>query len=90
MKGIIIIYVDDFLLIGEEQTIKQVVATVQAEWKTSDLTFLRPGHPLRFLGMELELSRARMGRRSTSISGDISRRFCGLTILARRRRTKFP
>ena len=31
MKGIIIIYVDDFLLIGEEQTIKQVVATVQAE-----------------------------------------------------------
>ncbi|CAE7210799.1 GIP [Symbiodinium sp. CCMP2592] len=56
IKALVIIYVDDILLLGEEETIREVAETIQGEWKTSGLAFLRPGHPLRFLGMELEIN----------------------------------
>ena len=55
IKGVVIIYVDDILLLGEEDVIRMVAATIQCEWRTSDLTFLRPGSSIRFLGMELEM-----------------------------------
>ena len=55
-KALIIIYVDDFLLLGEEETVRGMAATIQREWKTSELTILRPGQPLRFLGMELSVN----------------------------------
>ena len=51
-----IIYVDDILLLGKEEDIKVVATTIQEEWKTSNLAFLRPGAPIRFLGMELEVN----------------------------------
>ncbi|CAE7387258.1 unnamed protein product [Symbiodinium microadriaticum] len=56
VKALIIIYVDDFLLLGEEETVRGMAATIQREWKTSELTILRPGQPLRFLGMELSVN----------------------------------
>ena len=56
VKAVIIIYVDDFLLLGEEETVRDMAATIQREWKTSELTILRPEQPLRFLGMELSVN----------------------------------
>ena len=56
VKALIIIYVDDFLLLGEEETVREMAATIQREWKTSELTILRPEQPLRFLGMELSVN----------------------------------
>ena len=56
IRALIIIYVDDILLMGEEEMIRGVVATIQKEWNTSPLTFLLPGEPIRFLGTELEMS----------------------------------
>ncbi|CAE7780733.1 unnamed protein product, partial [Symbiodinium sp. CCMP2456] len=56
VKAVIIIYVDDLLLLGEEELIKDIATTVQREWKTSELMILRPRQPLRFLGMELEVN----------------------------------
>ncbi|CAE6952631.1 Papst2 [Symbiodinium sp. CCMP2592] len=56
MKALIIIYVDDMLIIGMQEAVKEVANLVQGVWATSPLTFLRPGNPLRFLGMELSMS----------------------------------
>ena len=56
IRAIVIIYVDDILLLGTEEDIKVVATTIQEEWKTSNLAFLRPGAPIRFLGMELEVN----------------------------------
>ena len=56
IRALIIIYVDDILLMGEEEMIRGVVATIQKEWNTSPLTFLLPGEPIGFLGTELEMS----------------------------------
>eukprot|EP00439_Symbiodinium_sp_Y106_P071403 s703_g12.t2 len=56
IKALIIIYVDDILLMGEEETVRGIAETIQKEWTTSPLTFLRPGEPIRFLGTELEIS----------------------------------
>ncbi|CAE7266511.1 unnamed protein product, partial [Symbiodinium sp. KB8] len=56
IKAVIVIYVDDFLLLGEEETVKGIATTIQREWKTSELSILRPGQPLRFLGMELTVN----------------------------------
>ena len=56
IMAVIIFYVDDFMIIGPEPTVKKLAETIQAMWKTSPLTFLTPQSPIRFLGMELELS----------------------------------
>ena len=53
--AVIIIYVDDFMLLGEETTIREVAKAIQKIWGTSELVVLRPGSPIRFLGMELQL-----------------------------------
>ncbi|CAE7035334.1 unnamed protein product [Symbiodinium sp. CCMP2592] len=56
LKALIIIYVDDILIIGMENAVMEVATLVQGVWATSPLTFLRPGNPLRFLGMELTVT----------------------------------
>ena len=56
--ALIIIYVDDILLLGEEATIRGIAETIQQVWRTSELAFLTPTTPLRFLGMELEVDDA--------------------------------
>ncbi|CAE7622475.1 unnamed protein product [Symbiodinium sp. CCMP2592] len=56
VSAVIIIYVDDIMLIGPEATVRTLSDAIQALWKTSPLTFLTPSSPIRFLGMELELS----------------------------------
>ena len=55
MVALVIIYVDDIVLIGEEETIKMLAKEIQKVWKTSELSILRPGRPVRVLGMELEV-----------------------------------
>ena len=48
--AMVIIYVDDILLIGEEVVIHQLASEIQKMWRTSELSILRPGHPIRVLG----------------------------------------
>ena len=55
-KAVIVIYVDDILIIGMEDAVKEIATLVQGLWATSPLTFLRRDSPLRFLGMELSLA----------------------------------
>ena len=55
VMGVLICYVDDFLLLSQEQTIRELAETIQQTWKTSPLAILRHGEPVRFLGMELHL-----------------------------------
>ncbi|CAE7334978.1 GIP [Symbiodinium sp. CCMP2592] len=55
IRALIIIYVDDILLMGEESVVRDVASKIQEEWTTSPLTFLRPGEPIRFLGTEMEV-----------------------------------
>ncbi|CAE7691320.1 GIP [Symbiodinium sp. CCMP2592] len=55
IRALIIIYVDDILLMGEETVVRDIATTVQEEWTTSPLTILRPGEPIRFLGTEMEV-----------------------------------
>ena len=55
-KAVIVIYVDDILIVGMEEAVKEIATLVQGLWATSPLTFLRRESPLRFLGMELSLA----------------------------------
>ena len=55
-KAVIVIYVDDILIIGMEDAVREIATLVQGLWATSPLTFLRRDTPLRFLGMELSLA----------------------------------
>ncbi|CAE7275253.1 unnamed protein product [Symbiodinium sp. CCMP2592] len=54
--AIVIIYVDDIMLIGPKGVVATLSEAIQGLWKTSPLTFLTPQSPIRFLGMELQLS----------------------------------
>ncbi|CAE7459070.1 GIP, partial [Symbiodinium sp. CCMP2592] len=60
IRALIIIHVDDILLMGEETVVRDIAKTVQEEWTTSRLTFLRPGEPIRFLGTEMEVDEDHM------------------------------
>ena len=49
------IYVDDFMIVGKEETVYQVAATIRAVWKASEVQVAREGEPVRFLGMSIEV-----------------------------------
>ena len=51
----IVIYVDDYLILGPQAVIKTLAAMVQGEWETSELSILSERNPIKFLGMELTL-----------------------------------
>ena len=53
VQGIVLIYVDDFLLCGAEHVIRELTREIQKLWDTSDLRLLQRDVDLRFLGMEL-------------------------------------
>ncbi|CAE7843057.1 unnamed protein product, partial [Symbiodinium sp. KB8] len=55
MIAIVLVYVDDFLLCGPTEVVKKVAKWIQEIWETSNPTFLAPGAPIRFLGMELHV-----------------------------------
>ena len=55
-KGILVIYVDDYLILSTPNIIKAVSAAVQQIWKTSALQFAMSGAPIRFLGMEIHVT----------------------------------
>lgn len=59
-KAVIVIYVDDILIIGMEDAVKEITALVQGLWAASPLIFLRRDNPLRFLGMGIVFGRGRV------------------------------
>ena len=57
VTAVVIIYVDDFMIMGEEQHVRRLAKVIQGAWRTSELSILSPDHPVRFLGMELEVDK---------------------------------
>ena len=55
LTAVIVIYVDDYLILGPQAVIKTLAAMVQGEWETSELSILSERNPIKFLGMELTL-----------------------------------
>ena len=55
LVAVVIIYVDDFMLLGDESTIRKLAKAIQGTWGTSELAVLKPGSSVRFLGMELQV-----------------------------------
>ena len=54
--GILVIYVDDYLILASPEIIRVVATAVQQIWKTSPLQYANKGHPVRFLGMEIHVT----------------------------------
>ena len=55
IRAILVIYVDDFMIVGEEETIQKVSSAIKAVWKASEVQIARPGEQVRFLGMTIEV-----------------------------------
>ena len=53
VKGYLLVYVDDVLIVGEPQAIQACYRWFADRWECDELATLRPESPLRFLGMEL-------------------------------------
>ena len=53
VQAVVVVYVDDFLLCGQEPVIRQLAKEIQTLWETSDLRLLQRDVDPRFLGMEL-------------------------------------
>ena len=54
--GILVIYVDDYLILASREIIHVVATAVQQIWKTSPLQYASKSHPVRFLGMEIHVT----------------------------------
>ncbi|CAE7422884.1 unnamed protein product [Symbiodinium sp. CCMP2592] len=53
--GILVVYVDDLLLCGRTELIKELAAAIKAVWKTSPLQLATEGE-IRFLGIEISFT----------------------------------
>ena len=53
VKGYLLVYVDDVLIVGEPTAIQACYRWFADRWECDELATLRPDNPLRFLGMEL-------------------------------------
>ena len=54
-KGAVATYVDDVLMVGEEEIIQGFIDQVKMHWKIGEPEWVREGRePVRFLGMEIE------------------------------------
>ncbi|CAE7562101.1 ycf43, partial [Symbiodinium sp. CCMP2456] len=54
IAAIVVVYVDDFMICGPREIVTELGKAVRDVWETSELTFLGPESPIRFLGMELQ------------------------------------
>ena len=52
LVGILVVYVDDLLICGEDEVIKGLTAAIRSLWKTSELQLVSEG-TIRFLGIEI-------------------------------------
>lgn len=52
VRALMLVYVDDIFLVGEEKMIEEVKGVIQKEWKTSMPEVVNE-EPVRFLGMEV-------------------------------------
>ena len=55
LRGYLVTYVDDFLVLSEKDTAEALHQWLldEAGWETDGLSEASPGHPVRFLGMQL-------------------------------------
>ena len=53
--GYIMIYVDDLLINGQSTVMSSFYEWLAARWECDNLDVLQPGHPIRFLGMEMHM-----------------------------------
>eukprot|EP00439_Symbiodinium_sp_Y106_P042989 s910_g5.t1 len=62
LQGIIVVYVDDFLICAPKVLAYEIAEVVQEKWETSQLMFLEGGTTIRFLGMELKVCEGNPGK----------------------------
>ena len=53
--GVLVVYVDDFMICGKRPTIDLLYGIIRGLWDTTDLAILTSENPIRFLGMELSM-----------------------------------
>ncbi|CAE7329376.1 TY5A, partial [Symbiodinium sp. KB8] len=53
--GVLIVYVDDFMLCGSRPVVELLSKAIREMWETSELSILSSSNPIRFLGMELAM-----------------------------------
>ena len=53
VKGVVIIYVDDYLIAAEKQACEETHEWFASTWKTNELQYATLDSPIRFLGMEI-------------------------------------
>ena len=53
--GVLIVYVDDFMLCGSRPVVELLSKAIREMWETSELSMLSSSNPIRFLGMELTM-----------------------------------
>ncbi|CAE7605323.1 RE1 [Symbiodinium sp. KB8] len=53
VRGVVIIYVDDYLIAAEKQACEETHEWFASTWKTNELQYATVDSPIRFLGMEI-------------------------------------
>ena len=53
MIGMMLVYVDDVLILSEEENVQQMLDRIGQEWETSKPEWLQSDGPVKFLGMEI-------------------------------------
>ncbi|OLQ10423.1 Copia protein [Symbiodinium microadriaticum] len=53
--GYIMVYVDDLLVNAQSSAMSSFYEWLAARWECDNLDVLQPGHPIRFLGMEMHM-----------------------------------
>ena len=53
MKGVMLVYVDDLLILGEEGVVQGSLKRIKEEWDISPPEWLGPHKPVRFLGVDI-------------------------------------
>ena len=56
LGGYLAVYVDDLLMTGSPVVIDALRGLIQSEWRTSEIEFAGVDKPLRFCGMEVEMT----------------------------------
>ena len=53
-RGVVIVYVDDYLIAGDRQACEETHNWFATTWKTTELQYATPDTSIRFLGMEIK------------------------------------
>ena len=74
MKGVMLVYVDDLLILGEKGVVQGSLTRIKEEWDISPPEWLGPHKPVRFLGIDIWKSEAGIFLTQESYAKDVLKR----------------